>query len=204
MEEMRKQLQQMRGLQRGAFPGGRAGGNFPFGRFGDLDREGRMGASIQQPSDTLADQLNLPDRQGMVLKEIQPDSAAARAGLKDHDILLELNGKPVPRDMDEFQKLVRDIKPDAEVDAVVLRKGRKETIKGLKLPEAKQDPRGNPFRQVEAGKAKVSGIEIIERNEVKSYGSADEVPETHRAQVKELIQMSEGGRGIRFNFRNLP
>ena len=30
------------------------------------------------------------------------------------------------------------------VDAVVLRKGKRETVKGLKLPEAKEEP--NPFR----------------------------------------------------------
>ena len=66
--------------------------------------------------------------------------------LFDHKPKLNaLNGKPVPSDMTDFQKLLKDIKPDAAVDAVVLRKGKKETIKGLKLPEAKEDP-NNPFR----------------------------------------------------------
>src|SRR5690606_37864903 len=36
------------------------------------------------------------------------------------------------------------VKPDQAVDAVVLRKGKKETVKGLKLPEAKEDPFGPP------------------------------------------------------------
>ena len=37
-----------------------------------------------------------------------------------------------------------DIKADAAVEAVVLRKGKKETIKGLKLPEAKATPPAFP------------------------------------------------------------
>jgi hypothetical protein len=65
------------------------------------------------------------------------NSPADKAGLKAHDILLELNGKPVPASPEEVAKLVAGIKADTPVDAVVLRKGKRETIKGLSLPEAK-------------------------------------------------------------------
>jgi len=68
---------------------------------------------------------------------VTPDSAAAKAGLKPHDILLELDGKPVPSSPDEFRKALDAIKADKPVDAVVMRKGKKETVKGLSLPEAK-------------------------------------------------------------------
>jgi PDZ domain len=143
MDELRKQFGQM---QRGmpALPGARLRG-VPFNRL-DLDPnlETRMGASIQSPNATLVDQLNLPEKQGIVLKEVSPDSAAAKAGMKSHDILLELGGKPVPSEPDEFHKMLQDIKPDSTVDAVVLRKGKRETIKDLKLPETKEEP--NPFR----------------------------------------------------------
>ena len=42
----------------------------------------------------------------------------------------------------EFKKNLQDVKPDAAVDVVVLRKGKKETIKGVKLPEAKAERPG--------------------------------------------------------------
>jgi S1-C subfamily serine protease len=64
-------------------------------------------------------------------------SAAAAAGLKPHDILLEFAGKPVPADGPAFVKMVQEVKPGTPVEATVLRKGRKETIKGLTLPEGK-------------------------------------------------------------------
>jgi len=38
--------------------------------------------------------------------------------------------------MPEFVKMLNEFKTDQVVDAVVLRKGKKESIKGLKLPEA--------------------------------------------------------------------
>jgi hypothetical protein len=83
------------------------------------------------------DQLDLPQGQGLVLEEVGPNSPAARAGLKAHDILLELAGKPVPSDVEGLRKLLADIKPKTPVETVILRKGRKETLTGLSLPEAR-------------------------------------------------------------------
>ncbi len=113
-----------------------AGGQFGPGGFG-WQHHARLGVRLQKPGATLADQLDLPKGQGMVIEDVQKDSAAAKAGLKTHDILLELAGKPVPDDGQKLLKMVDDIKADTPVDAVVLRKGKKETIKGISLPEAK-------------------------------------------------------------------
>jgi membrane-associated protease RseP (regulator of RpoE activity) len=104
----------------------------PAGHLG----QGRLGISAQTPSATLAAQLDLPKGQGVVIEEVQPESAAAKAGLKAHDILLELNGKPVADNLADFTRQVQDVKADTPVEVVVLRKGKRETIKGLKLPEA--------------------------------------------------------------------
>jgi RNA polymerase sigma factor (sigma-70 family) len=98
--------------------------------------EERFGADLDPPSATLRDQLGLPEKQGLVLELVTKGAAADRAGLKPHDILLEFDGKPVPSDEDEFWEVVSAIKPDQKVSATVLRKGRKQTIKDLILPEA--------------------------------------------------------------------
>jgi hypothetical protein len=101
-------------------------------------QESRLGAELRKPSATLEDQLDLPKGQGMVLEEVGANSAAAKAGLKKHDILLELGGKPVPSKEADFAELLKGIQTGKPVDAVVMRKGRKETVKGLSLPEAKK------------------------------------------------------------------
>jgi beta-lactamase regulating signal transducer with metallopeptidase domain len=119
------QLPQLRGL----------GGLRGFGGLGQ-QHEPRLGARIEKPSAALVDQLDLPKGQGLVIDDVLNGSAAAKAGLKPNDILLELNGKPVPSDPNEFARLLQDVKPDTKVNAVVMRKTRKETIKGLSLPKA--------------------------------------------------------------------
>jgi membrane-associated protease RseP (regulator of RpoE activity) len=146
-EEMRKQFAQGFPGGPGMFPGGMPG--FPnmgmpgFVPFGSVGRENRLGAVLQAPSQTLVDQLDLPDKQGLVLKTVKPGSAAAKNGLKANDILLELAGKPVPSSVDGFVKQLNGIKKDTPVDAVVLRKGKKETVKGIKLGEVPAE--NNPF-----------------------------------------------------------
>jgi membrane-associated protease RseP (regulator of RpoE activity) len=101
-------------------------------------QESRLGAELRKPSATLEDQLDLPKGQGLVLEEVGANSAAAKAGLKKHDILLELGGKPVSSKEADFAELLKGIGVNKPVDAVVMRKGRKETVKGLSLPEAKK------------------------------------------------------------------
>ncbi len=109
--------------------------------------EPRLGVRLEKPSATIVDQLDLPRDQGLIVQELNDSSAAAKAGVKQHDILLELGGKPVPSDPQGLHKLMADIKPDEAVDAVVMRKSKKETIKGLKLPRATEQPnKNNPFR----------------------------------------------------------
>src|SRR5713226_7256833 len=73
---------------------------------------------------------------------MQADSAAAKAGIKEHDILLEFNGKPVANEASRLIHTMQDMKAGTTVDAVVLRKGKKETIKGIILPESKHMAQG--------------------------------------------------------------
>lgn len=115
---------------------------FP-GMFGQ-QHQARLGARVEPPSADLIEQLDLPKGQGLVVRHVLPDSAAAKAGIKSHDVLLELNGKAVPNRVGELSRLLADIKPDAKVEVVVMRKGKKETIRDVKLPETKAGRAGFP------------------------------------------------------------
>jgi hypothetical protein len=139
-----EQMRRMMEMMRQQFPGGRFAGG-PFGVF--TPGHSRLGARVAAPSPTLTDQLDLPKGQGLVVEDVQQDSAAAKAGIKNNDILLELNGKSVASNPRDFVKQLEDIKANTAVDAVVLRKGKRETIKGLSLPEVKvaQEP-PTPFK----------------------------------------------------------
>jgi membrane-associated protease RseP (regulator of RpoE activity) len=116
--------------QFGKLPGG--GG---LGGVQNVYVQRRLGAQVKPPSDTLSEQLNLPKGQGQVIVQVMPNSSAAQAGLKPADILLELNGQPVSSNPVEFAAVLAGIKSDQPVDAVVLRKGARQEVKGIKLTE---------------------------------------------------------------------
>jgi eukaryotic-like serine/threonine-protein kinase len=110
------------------------GNGLSWGRFGP--QQERLGVIVEKPAATLADQLDLPAGRGLVLREVRPLSPAALAGLRANDLLLELNDRPVPSDVAGFAALLGEIKANVPVAAVVLRRGKKETVEGLSLPEA--------------------------------------------------------------------
>ena len=97
----------------------------------------RLGIFVEAAAPTLANQLDLPAGQGLVLEQVQAGSAADKAGLKAHDILLEINGQPVPDEIAAFARVVATFKAQTPFDVMLLRKGRRETIKGLALPESR-------------------------------------------------------------------
>jgi hypothetical protein len=97
----------------------------------------RLGVRLDRPSAAMADQLNLGEDRGLVIVDVVDGSSAEKAGFKANDILVEFAGKSVSSNAGEFTRQIRELKSDEAVDAVVLRKGRKERIRGIKLAEAR-------------------------------------------------------------------
>lgn len=124
MEEAQKRFDDFKARPVPGFPG----------RVGSIRGENRLGVRLEKPGAALIAQLSLPEGKGLVIEKVRDESAAAKAGLKTSDILLELDGKAVSSDLGEFVKALNTIKAGTPVDAVVLRKGMKTSIKGITLP----------------------------------------------------------------------
>jgi beta-lactamase regulating signal transducer with metallopeptidase domain len=97
----------------------------------------RLGVRVEPPSELVMEQLDLPVGQGLVIAEVVADSAAAKAGFKKNDILVELAGKKVSSHVSDLQKQLQEIKANEATEAVVVRKGVPQVIQGLKLAEAR-------------------------------------------------------------------
>ncbi len=143
-QQRKNLLNMMKNRQQLGFPAQPPGGAMMAPGFGWLGQNARLGVFVDPPADALREQLDLPAGQGLIVRQVLPDSAAAKVGLRPHDLLLEFDGKPVPNRVDEFTRLVTAVKPDTTVEVVVMRKGKKETIKDVKLPEAKALQPGFP------------------------------------------------------------
>lgn len=74
------------------------------------------------------------DRGGMIVERIVRDSPAANAGFQPLDVLLEFDGKPVPSSLGDFRRMLAAIEPQTAVEVTLVRKGKKQTIRGLVMP----------------------------------------------------------------------
>jgi hypothetical protein len=94
---------------------------------------GRIGIAVHEPDPILADQLDLPKGQGLVITNVIKNSPAEKAGLQKNDILLQLDGRAVPNHAQDFLKIVASMPAKKAMDAIILRKGKKEVISGIQL-----------------------------------------------------------------------
>ncbi len=95
----------------------------------------RLGVAIDIPGGLLVEHLNLPKDTGLVVAGVGKDSPAAKAGIKKNDILLQMGDQSVPRSYGKLVKMINKMEAKKPFDIVVLRKGKKQVIKGVKLPE---------------------------------------------------------------------
>lgn len=87
-----------------------------------------FGVRVETVSETLRDQLSLKDNEGVLVAEVKAGSLAEKAGLKEHDILVKLEGKPVT-DRWQFRAEVLGALGKPEFDLELLRAGKRETVK---------------------------------------------------------------------------
>ncbi len=67
----------------------------------------RLGLTVQEITPELAESMNLEAREGLIVTDVDPDSAAAAAGLRRGDIILEVGRRPV-KDVEAFTEAVRE------------------------------------------------------------------------------------------------
>ena len=95
-------------------------------RAGKITR-GRIGVGIGGVATDAVDEFGLKDRNGAVVLNIVPGSAAAKAGLELGDVIIAYNGKPI-RNRDELVAMVTATKPGTTVPVRVVRDRQERTI----------------------------------------------------------------------------
>ena len=88
---------------------------------------GFLGVQPLDLNQDLAEYFGLKDTKGVLIPEVSEGSAAAKAGLKHNDVILELNGDPV-ESADAFRSKIAMFKPGTEVKLTIWRDGKRKTI----------------------------------------------------------------------------
>lgn len=91
-------------------------------------RRGQLGVIIRDIDADLAASLNLKDTRGAVVTDVQPGSAAAKAGIQRYDVVTALNGERV-EDGNSLRNRIAATQPGSEVTLTVLREGKEQQIK---------------------------------------------------------------------------
>jgi len=93
---------------------------------GQVDR-GWLGVVIQDVDNNLALSFGLDRPQGALIAQMEQGGPAEASGLKVGDVILEFNGREIATSSD-LPYAVGPVRAGSTVDAVIMRKGKKETI----------------------------------------------------------------------------
>lgn len=95
-----------------------------------LAEQGFLGVVVVAAHPTLAANLKntLTPEQGLTVEDIEPDSPAAKAGIRIHDVLTLYENQKL-FSSDQFAKLVRSDRPGRQVVLEILREGKLQTLR---------------------------------------------------------------------------
>jgi len=91
-------------------------------------RRGQLGITVQKVTSDIASSLNLGEAKGVIVSDVQPGSAAERAGIRKGDVITSFNGVPV-NDPNTLRNQVAVTPPGAEVTLTILRDGREQQVR---------------------------------------------------------------------------
>lgn len=86
-----------------------------------------LGVGVVEVTSDRAKELHLKEDRGVEVRCVDADSPAAKAGLKEADVVLEYNGQRVEGG-EQFMRLVRETPPGRPVSLLVLRNGANQTL----------------------------------------------------------------------------
>ncbi|MFH1804359.1 MAG: DegQ family serine endoprotease [Pseudomonadota bacterium] len=100
-------------------------------------RRGWLGVHIQTVTDDIADSVGLDKSTGAMVAGVSEEGPAQKAGIKQGDVILKFDGKDV-ESMRRLPRIVADTKIGKDVDVVIWRDGKRETLQ-VELGELEED-----------------------------------------------------------------
>jgi serine protease Do len=100
---------------------------------------GWLGVEVQAVTPEIADGLGLKQARGALVAQAQPNTPAAKAGIKAGDVITAINDKPV-KDSRDLAKKTAALQPGTSVKLAMLRQGQEQSVDVTlgKMPDQKQ------------------------------------------------------------------
>ena len=106
-----------------------------------------LGVELREVTSEVAKNLKLPAERGVVVGSVVPDSPAAKAGLKENDVVTEINGQRI-EGVAQFRRMIREIPSGRTVQLSVWRDGRAQIVSATL---GKAEERRNSFKMLTPG-----------------------------------------------------
>ncbi|GAK55906.1 2-alkenal reductase [Candidatus Vecturithrix granuli] len=91
-------------------------------------RSAWIGVNVQDITPAIAQYFHYQSAEGVLIAQVLPDSSAEKAGLKQGDIIVEINGQPV-RDQAEYNTIIEEYTARDALKFALVRDGKPLTIK---------------------------------------------------------------------------
>ncbi|MGC3971450.1 MAG: PDZ domain-containing protein [Pirellulales bacterium] len=187
------------GVALGDEPGREIRGDFPRGFTvrlpeGFVPGDHWIGAMCVPVEPALRAQLNLKDREGLVVAQIVPDSPAAKGGLKPFDVVTAINGESID-DLHDLMKAVSDA-GEKPIKFDVIRGGKQETVE---VTPAKRPELDRLIPNMPAGRR---GPDVAELEQMRDHARRiqeqieqlrDRLPENDIKRMEEWVEQLRRG-----------
>jgi len=90
-------------------------------------RRGQLGISVRRVDSDMAQSLGMSETKGIIVNSVTPGSAAERAGIRQGDVIIALDGSPV-NETNAFRNRIASLGPGAQVTLTILRDNREQKI----------------------------------------------------------------------------
>lgn len=104
---------------------------------GSSVERGYLGVVIQPLTDDLAKSFGVPKGKGELISRVEPGEAAAKAGIKQGDVIVKIDGKDVTPDQ-TLSYLAANVRPGTRIPVELIRDGKPVTVQvtvGKRPPE---------------------------------------------------------------------
>ncbi|MFA7003267.1 MAG: PDZ domain-containing protein, partial [Verrucomicrobiia bacterium] len=110
-----------------AIPSSIIAGVLPSLKAGKAVQRGQLGVMIQDLNEDLAQQFGVKQTKGVLVAQVNKDSAAEKAGIQPGDVIAQYNGKHI-EDVNDLRNRVAATAPGAKSTIVVIRKSKEVTL----------------------------------------------------------------------------
>ncbi len=144
---------------------------------------GWLGVEIQSITPEIASSLGMTEPKGAIIASVVPDGPAAKAGLKQGDVVLSVNGKQV-EDSRDLSRRVASLAAGTTASLTVDRGGKIETITAHIAPRKDEKVASNDKGEAVPGAVGATGTAM-------GLGLAAVTPETRR-----VFNLDDGAQGV--------